>query len=141
MTDETFIQICNESNSMAQAAASLGLHFNTFKTKAIKLKCYTPNQAGKGVIKKHNGNKIELKEILKGKYPEYQTFKLKKRLILEGYKKHECEECKITEWNGKTISIELDHIDGDRTNHKLENLKMLCPNCHSQTPTFRGKKR
>lgn len=141
MEDIEFIRICLESDTMAQAAAKLGLHFNTFKRKAIKLDCYKTNQAGKGIKKKDNGNKIPLIEILEGKHPYYQTNKLRKRLISEGYKTGECEVCEITEWNGKPITIELDHIDGDRNNHTLENLKMLCPNCHSQTPTFRGKKR
>ena len=52
----------------------------------MKLKCYKTNQAGKGINKKNNGNKIELDKILKGNHPEYQTNKLKKRLILEGKK-------------------------------------------------------
>lgn len=137
--EKDFISVCNESNSMAQAAAKLGMHFNTFKAKAVKLGCYKPNQSGKGITKKHNGNKISLTEILNGKHPHYQTNKLKKRLIKEGLKSNECEECGIYEWNGKPLVMELDHIDGDRTNHLLDNLKMLCPNCHSQTDTFRGK--
>ena len=141
MEDMEFIKVCQESDTMAKAAATLGLHFNTFKRKAVKLGCYKPNQAGKGITKKDNGNKISLDEILGGKHHYYQTNKLRKRLISEGYKTGECEECHITEWNGKPITIELDHIDGNRNNHSLENLKMLCPNCHSQTPTFRGKKR
>jgi Zn finger protein HypA/HybF involved in hydrogenase expression len=141
MEDMEFIRICLESDTMAQAAAKLGLHFNTFKRKAIKLDCYKTNQAGKGIKKKDNGNKISLIEILEGKHPYYQTNKLRKRLISEGYKTGECEVCEITEWNGQPITIELDHIDGNRNNHSLENLKMLCPNCHSQTSTFRGKKR
>ena len=141
MTDREFIKLCNESDSMAQAAAKLGLHFNTFKKKAINLGCYKPNKSGKGIMKKHNGNRIEIPDVLMGKHPQYQTNKLKRRLILEGYKKNECEECGISEWNGKAITLELDHIDGDRTNHLFSNLQILCPNCHSQTETFRGKKR
>jgi 5-methylcytosine-specific restriction endonuclease McrA len=45
----------------------------------------------------------------------------------------------MPEWSDKKINMELDHIDGNRTNHKLENLRMLCPNCHSQTDTYRAK--
>ena len=139
MEEKEFIKVCFESDSMAQAAATLGMHFNTFKRKAVKLGCYNTNQSGKGITKQHNGNKIPLAKILDGGHPQYQTNKLKKRLIKEGLKTNQCEECKITEWNGKAIVMELDHIDGDRTNHSLENLKILCPNCHSQTETFRGK--
>jgi predicted nucleic acid-binding Zn ribbon protein len=50
-----------------------------------------------------------------------------------------CSECGISEWNNKPISLECDHIDGDITNNRLSNARLLCPNCHSQTPTFRFK--
>ena len=68
-----------------------------------------------------------------------QSHKLKLRLIAEGLKKHKCECCGITEWNGQPTPIELDHIDGNRYNNTIENLRILCPNCHAQTPTYRGK--
>lgn len=55
---------------------------------------------------------------------------------LRGYK---CEICGIKEWNGKPIRLEIHHIDGDRTNNNMDNLQILCPNCHSQTENFRGK--
>lgn len=48
--------------------------------------------------------------------------------------------CGITEWLGKSIVLELDHIDGDNKNNVRDNLRALCPNCHSQTPTWRGRK-
>ena len=83
--------------------------------------------------------KIPISEILEGGHPYYQTLKLKKRLIKEGIKKNECEICKISEWNGEPLSMQLDHIDGNSHNHKLENLRMTCPNCHSQTETYCGK--
>lgn len=50
-----------------------------------------------------------------------------------------CWECGIKEWNGKEIVLELDHIDGDHTNSAENNLRMLCPNCHSQTDTYKSK--
>jgi len=50
-----------------------------------------------------------------------------------------CSCCGINNWQGKNITLELDHIDGSAHNCKLENLRLLCPNCHSQTDTFRGK--
>lgn len=63
---------------------------------------------------------------------------IKKHLIkLRG---HQCEECKLDTWLNLPITLELEHIDGDRTNNVLLNFKLLCPNCHSQTPTWRRKK-
>jgi hypothetical protein len=137
MTDEYFIQICLESETMAKAAVKLGIHFNTFKRKALKLGVYKPNQAGIGINK--NMPRVSLKEILDGQHPHYQTYKLKVRLIEEGIKENKCENCGLDSWNGQSINCELDHKDGNRSNHKIENLRILCPNCHSQTETFRAK--
>lgn len=144
ITDKEFIEICNSSLSMMDASKRLNCHFNTFKKRAIELGCYKKNQSGKGITKrKTEGNgKIPLKDILNGQHPSYQTFKLKQRLISENIKFNVCEICKTgPTWNGKYINCELDHVDGDSSNHLLSNLRMLCPNCHSQTETFRSKNR
>ena len=50
-----------------------------------------------------------------------------------------CSSCGITDWKGLPISLELDHINGDGTNNTLSNTRLLCPNCHSQTSTYKGK--
>ena len=84
-------------------------------------------------------NKIPLSEILEGKHPQYQTNKIKNRLISEGIKENKCERCGITEYWNEPIVLQLDHVDGDSHNHMLSNLKLLCPNCHSQTITWCGK--
>ena len=139
INEEDFIRVCNESQTAAEAAAKLGIAFSTFKRKALKLDCYITNQSGKG--KPKNNPSIPLDEILEGKHPHYNTFKLKKRLFKAGIKKNECEICEISSWRGEEINCELDHIDGDPHNHLLVNLRIICPNCHSQTPTFRSKKR
>lgn len=60
------------------------------------------------------------------------------RLIKERGRK--CEECKLTEWFSKPITLETEHIDGNNKNNKKNNLKLLCPNCHSYTDTWRRKK-
>ena len=63
-----------------------------------------------------------------------------KRIIKEyNLLEYKCTECNITKWNNKELTLELDHIDGQAHNCKIENLRFLCPNCHSQTDTFRGK--
>jgi hypothetical protein len=141
INETEFKEVVYSSMTMAQASAKLGLHFNTFKRIAVKLGVYNPNQSGKGIKKDMSSITIPLTEILDGKHPSYQTYKLKNRMLREGILTNICSECGISEWNGKSISLELDHVDGVRTNHKLENLRLLCPNCHSQTDTYRSKNR
>ena len=63
---------------------------------------------------------------------------LRKRIIREG-RKPECAGCGISAWQGKRIILELDHVDGDSSNNQPDNLRLLCPNCHSQTDTWRGR--
>ncbi len=71
-------------------------------------------------------------------YEEMSHTSVRKRLLHE--RNHTCEECGIgNEHNGKPLSLELDHKDGNSKNNKIENLRILCPNCHSQTPTHRAK--
>jgi len=134
------IKVCVESLSMAKAAAELRIHFNTLKRLAQSYGCYLPNQSLKGG-KKNTPLKIKLSEILEGAHPHFQTYKLKNRLLKDGIIVNECNICGINQWNNKPVNLELDHVDGNRTNHLLQNLRLLCPNCHSQTDTYRSKNR
>lgn len=126
--------------SMAYASKLAGMPYRTFIYRAKQLNVYAPNQSGKGLSKKKPKHLIiSLDEILQGKHPQYQTNKLRLRLLKEKIKKNKCDKCKIESWNNRNITIELDHINGNSNDHRLDNLQMLCPNCHSQTDTFRGR--
>ena len=79
-----------------------------------------------------------LSEILQ-RDTQVTTSTLRKRLIEEGIFPRRCEACGRATWRGQQIPLELDHIDGDRRNNLIENLRLLCPNCHALTPTYRGR--
>ena len=132
--DRKLIEAIEASQTMAEAAARLGVAFSTFKRRALMLGVYSPNQSGKGVTKA----KKKLEDVFSGKV-HLVTSQLKARLLREGYKEAKCECCERTEWLGEPIPLELDHINGDILDNSLENLRTLCPNCHAKTPTYRKK--
>lgn len=63
----------------------------------------------------------------------------KLKLLREGLLTNRCERCGIGDWRGKPLAIHIDHINGNKNDWRIDNLRMLCPNCHSQTPTFGGR--
>ena len=67
------------------------------------------------------------------------SHKLKNRLFASGLKERVCEMCGGTEWQGQPIPLELDHINGQHSDNRLENLRVICPNCHALTENYRGK--
>jgi len=136
ISDEEFIKICNESKSMRRACAIIGIPFSTFVRRAKKLGCYRPNFGGKGLHRE----KISIEKIFNCE--EYiKPTHLKRKLFHFGYKEEKCELCGVkNEWNGKPLTLELHHIDGNRFNNRLDNLQILCPNCHSQIDNNCGKK-
>ena len=81
-----------------------------------------------------------IQDYLTNKVP-MQSDKLKVRLLNEGVLKNECHICKNKGWQGKKIPLELDHINGDHGDNRVKNLRLVCPNCHAQTSTYRVKKK
>lgn len=73
-----------------------------------------------------------------GKCGKLQTSRHIKRYILEK-QNYKCLQCGIESWWDQPITLELDHVDGNSSNNKETNLRCLCPNCHSQTPTYKAK--
>lgn len=81
----------------------------------------------------------KLKSVMT-KNSKYSRGTLKSRLIKEGVLENRCNNCGIKPtWNGKVLVLVLDHINGVRNDHRFSNLRLLCPNCNSQTETFCGK--
>jgi hypothetical protein len=80
--------------------------------------------------------RIPLSEILVENSTYMGTSKLRKRLISEGLKEARCERCGLDAWLGEHLPMTLDHINGDHTDNRLSNLRILCPNCHALTPTW-----
>lgn len=65
---------------------------------------------------------------------------VRRRIIKDGLLPYKCLKCGLTDrWNGEPLTLDLDHINGNRADNRLENLRFLCPNCHTQTPTSRGR--
>lgn len=69
----------------------------------------------------------------------YNRYHVKMRLLSEGVKLERCERCGVTDWEGHALCFELHHINGNGRDNRIENLQLLCPNCHSQTDTWGGR--
>lgn len=88
-------------------------------------------------VESHKANSHE--QFLNNPRKFYTGTTLKRNMLYAGVS-YKCHTCGVTEWEGQTLNLEVHHIDGDKYNNSLSNLKFLCPNCHSQTASFRRKK-
>ena len=141
---EELQKLVNECNSLTEILIKQNKATSGAAIKILREKLDTYEIPYHFVNKKKNvGKRIELSEVLRENRP-YKSAALKQRLIEEGLKENKCEICgQLPEWNGKELVLQLDHINGDHNDNRLENLRILCPNCHTQTETFankRGKK-
>jgi hypothetical protein len=132
--------VCRELGILAS-----GGNYKTIKAKLKELDIDTSHFTGaawnQGVQFKPFMVKYDLVDVLIENSPYKSSYHLKDRLYREGLKEKKCEECGLVDWNGKPITLELDHINGNHSDNRLSNLRILCPNCHSQTKTFGNKKR
>jgi 5-methylcytosine-specific restriction endonuclease McrA len=144
--DEMLIQAVQTSYSYRQVAMKIGINskgregYRSFKRRIRELNLDIQHFV-RGGIKTKFGKQykhMSIDELLK----ECKIIRtIKSRLIKEGILKEICSECGIgSEWNGKKLTLQIDHIDGNSENNMLSNLRLLCPNCHTQTPTYGSKK-
>lgn len=146
-TEKQLRDAVKSSFSYRQVIAKLGLvaaggNYDQIKKYVSEYNINIKHFKGRGWNKGLTGigtPRLSLEKILvKGSY--FQSFKLKKRLFAAGLKPEHCEQC---QWSQKTedgyLPLELDHINGDRHDNRIENLRVLCPNCHSLTSTHRGR--
>ena len=101
----------------------------------VRRKIFTEEERLKGSISNSKNREKERHAIPFNELKPKRKFKRVKE-----EQNHKCLWCKNSNWNGKKITLEIDHIDGNTNNNIRENLRALCPNCHSQTNTWRKKK-
>ena len=143
-TDEDVKQAVSQSTSIRQVLIKVGLapkggNYACMKRRIAKLKLCTKHFTGHAWNK---GRKLGPKRPTEDYLSNKQTigsFKLKKRLFNEEYFERKCYKCGRKKWLGLPIPLELEHINGDNLDNSLNNLTILCPNCHAQTETYRGK--
>ena len=127
--ETTIVNWLNVNTPLSEIARNLSIKYDTLKRYLDKNKiCYTTNQNRKGKphaeLRKPASYYIENDVLV-------NAHTLRKKLIEDGLKEYKCECCGMSEWLGKPIPLELHHINGNHYDNRLENLILLCPNCHS----------
>lgn len=151
-SDEKFIEAVRQSSSIRQVLLALnqdpsgGGGYRVFHSRVKRLNVDTSHFTGQGHLrdKTHNWNvQVPLEEVLVENSDRVINSRNKKKLIEQGILELKCYnmKCNISdEWLGSKITLQLDHVNGDNTDNRKENLRLLCPNCHSQTETFCRRK-
>ena len=148
VTDQEFAVIVGNSLSYAEVIRSMGLkvagsNYDTVKKRIQKLNLDISHMTGQawnqGLRYKQIQPARPLEEVLVEHSTWVNTNNLRKRLLREGIKERKCECCGLTEWMGQPIALELHHVNGIKDDLRIENLQILCPNCHAFTDNYRGK--
>lgn len=147
MIEEKLRESIKNSLSIAAALKKMNINitasnYKTFHNNVKKYNIDISHFLGQAHLK--NKEHITVKYIPLNKIlienSSYKTIsQLKIRLVRKNLLEYKCAECKLDSWNNKSISLQLDHINGISNDHRIENLRFLCPNCHSQTETFAGR--
>ena len=141
LTKQQLIDLIEISHSLAGMLRNLGVDARSCYYKVLRERLehfhLDPQFAKRG---NNFGNAKKLDEILVENSTYCNRACLKRRLIKAGLVEYKCITCGLgPEWNGYPISLQLDHINGVNTDNRLKNLRILCPNCHSQTETYSSK--
>lgn len=146
LRDETRLRAAVEgAQSLAEILRRLGLRAAGANHAALRAACAEfdidlPVIDRAALARKHLGKAAPRLEDILIDGISLNSGNLKRKLLSEGLLKNECSECGLADqWNGKPLVLHLDHINGNRLDNRLENLRLLCPNCHSQTPTYAGR--
>lgn len=137
--DNVLRQALQQSPSMRAAAKLLNINYKTLRHRAKQLGLFNPNQGGKG--RNWSPNKKPANEVLIERSDRKKSHRhMLCRALLEIGRKYECVECGLgPRWNERVLQLQVDHVNGLNYDNRQENLRFLCPNCHSQTPTFGNK--
>lgn len=147
LSHEDFKNLIKKSKTIGEVLKFFGLKNHGSNNRSVKIRATKENidishiKLGVGCTKGMKlGPKIPTIELFVENSKGSRT-NIKNRIIQDNLIKYECKICKLTnEWNGKKLVLQLEHINGISDDNRLENLCFLCPNCHSQTPTYAGKK-
>ena len=146
--DEDLIEAVKSSKTIADVLRSLGLdprgaNYRLIKRHIERLKLNTDHFIGQAHCKgKPSGGGRSLSDLLVKNSPVMSNGNLKVRVINAGLLEQKCQVCRMEPvWNDKKLVLRLDHINGDHRDNRIENLRLVCPNCDSQLPTFCSRNR
>ena len=145
LTDEQFVNLIKNSVNIAEVLFKLGYTikgnswgFSLVRRRMAELGLTHSNFKGKSVLKTSREKEVNPDNLFR-EHSKHNRTVLRRYILEHKLIPYKCAICGTIEWQGKTLSLELDHINGINDDNRLENLRFLCPNCHSQTSTYGSK--